>query len=209
MSTHYVNYEVIIVNDGSKDDSLEKLIIAYDLERVEYLIDYKVPTKDLRAGVFKSKNPAFDKLIVVDKENGGKAYALNCVINISKSRDITCIEVDCLFFEDSLQRMVKPFLEYTDRKVIASGGVIRIANSYKIENGKLVQVNFPDKWLERARILEYLRSFLLNRMARARLNGLFVISGAFGLFDKEIAIQVGGFDTKTVEEDMEIIVRMR
>ncbi len=105
--------------------------------------------------------------------------------------------------------MVKPFLEYTDRRVIASGGVIRIANSCKIENGKLLEVNYPEKWIERAQTLEYLRSFLLGRMAWARLNGLLVISGAFGLFDKEIAIEVGGYDTKTVGEDMEIIVRMR
>ena len=209
LSTHYVNYDVIIVNDGSKDYSLEKLIEAYDLERVNYLINQKVPTKPLRAGVFKSKNPAFEKLIVVDKENGGKADALNCGINISESKYLACIDVDCLLLEDSLQRMVKPFLEYTDRKVIASGGVIRIANSCKIENGKLLEVNFPDKWLERVQILEYLRSFLLGRMAWARLNGLLVISGAFGLFDKEIAIKVGGYDTKTVGEDMEIIVRMR
>ncbi len=209
LSTHYVNYDVIIVNDGSKDDSLEKLIKAYDLEKVEYLINQKVPTQELREGVFKSKNPAFDKLIVVDKENGGKADALNCGINISKSRYLACIDVDCLLLEDSLQRMVKPFLEHTERRVIASGGVIRIANSCKIENGKLLEVNFPKKWLERAQILEYLRSFLLGRMAWARLNGLLVISGAFGIFDKEIAIKVGGYDTKTVGEDMEIIVRMR
>ena len=209
LSTHYVNYDVIIVNDGSKDDSLEKLIKAYDLEKVEYLIDEKVPTQKLRDGVFKSKNPAFDKLIVVDKENGGKADALNCGINISESKYLACIDVDCLLLEDSLQRMIKPFLEYTDRRVIASGGVIRIANSCKIENGKLLEVNFPDSWLERAQILEYLRSFLLGRMAWARLNGLLVISGAFGIFDKEIAIEVGGYDTKTVGEDMEIIVRMR
>lgn len=209
LSTHYVNYDVIIVNDGSKDDSLEKLIEAYDLEKVNYLINQKVPTKPLRAGVFKSKNPAFEKLIIVDKENGGKADALNCGINISESKYLACIDVDCLLLEDSLQRMVKPFLEYTDRKVIASGGVIRIANSCKIENGKLLEVNFPDKWLERVQILEYLRSFLLGRMAWARLNGLLVISGAFGLFDKEIAIKVGGYDTTTVGEDMEIIVRMR
>jgi hypothetical protein len=209
LSTHYVNYDVIIVNDGSKDDSLEKLIKAYNLEKVEYLIDQKVPTQNLRKGVFKSKNPAFDKLIVVDKENGGKADALNCGINISKSKYIACIDVDCLLLEDSLQRMIKPFLDYPDRKVIASGGVIRIANSCKIEDGKLLEVNFPDSWLERAQILEYLRSFLLGRMAWARLNGLLVISGAFGIFDKEIAIKVGGYDTKTVGEDMEIIVRMR
>ncbi len=209
LSTHYVNYDVIIVNDGSKDDSLEKLIKAYDLEKVEYLINQKVPTKDLRAGVFKSKNPAFEKLIIVDKENGGKADALNCGINISDSTYLACIDVDCLLMADSLQRMVKPFLEYTDRKVIASGGVIRIANSCKIEDGKLMEVNFPDKWLERVQILEYLRSFLLGRMAWARLNGLLVISGAFGMFDREIAIKVGGYDTTTVGEDMEIIVRMR
>ena len=209
LSTHYVNYDVIIVNDGSSDNSLEKLIKAYDLEKVEYLINEKIPTKPLRAGVFKSKNPAFDKLIIVDKENGGKSDALNCGINISQSKYIACIDVDCLLLEDSLQKMVKPFLEYTDKKVIASGGVIRIANSCKIENGKLVEVNVPKKWLERAQILEYLRSFLLGRMAWARLNGLLVISGAFGLFDKEIAIKVGGYDTTTVGEDMEIIVRMR
>jgi cellulose synthase/poly-beta-1,6-N-acetylglucosamine synthase-like glycosyltransferase len=209
LSTHYVNYDVIIVNDGSKDDSLEKLIKAYNLVKVEYLIHEKIPMKPLREGVFKSTNPAFDKLIVVDKENGGKADALNCGINISKSKYLACIDVDCLLLEDSLQRMVKPFLEYTDRRVIASGGVIRIANSCKIENGKLLEVNYPEKWIERAQTLEYLRSFLLGRMAWARLNGLLVISGAFGLFDKEIAIEVGGYDTKTVGEDMEIIVRMR
>lgn len=209
LSTHYVNYDVIIVNDGSKDDSLEKLIEAYDLERIEYIIDQKVPTQPLRAGVFKSKNPAFEKLIVVDKQNGGKADALNCGINISTSKYLACIDVDCLLLADSLQRMVKPFLEYTDRKVIASGGVIRIANSCKIEDGKLLEVNYPNKWLERCQILEYLRAFLLGRMAWAKLNGLLVISGAFGLFDREIAIEVGGYDTKTVGEDMEIIVRMR
>ncbi|EAQ41905.1 glycosyltransferase family 2 protein [Polaribacter sp. MED152] len=209
LSTHYVNYDVIIINDGSKDDSLERLIKAYDLEKVEYLINQKIPTKPLRAGVFKSKNPAFEKLIIVDKENGGKSDALNFGINISNSKYLACIDVDCLLMADSLQRMVKPFLEYTDRKVIASGGVIRIANSCKIENGKLIEVNFPDKWLERVQILEYLRSFLLGRMAWAKLNGLLVISGAFGMFDREIAIKVGGYDITTVGEDMEIIVRMR
>ncbi|ARV07842.1 glycosyl transferase family 2 [Polaribacter sp. SA4-10] len=209
LSIHYVNYNVIIVNDGSKDDSLERLINAYNLEKVEYLIHQEIDTKPLRKGVFKSKNPAFDKLIVIDKENGGKADALNFGINISKSKYLACIDVDCLLLEDSLQRMVKPFLDATDRKVIASGGVIRIANSCKIENGKLVEINFPKKWIERAQVLEYLRSFLLGRMAWARLNGLLVISGAFGMFDREIALKVGGYDTKTVGEDMEIIVRMR
>ncbi|WP_278036018.1 glycosyltransferase family 2 protein [Flavobacterium nitratireducens] len=209
LSNHYVNYDVIIVNDGSKDDSLEKLIAAYDLVKVDYLINNQLQTKPLRQGVFKSTNPAFEKLIVVDKENGGKADALNFGLNISTNKYVACIDVDCLLLEDSLQKMIKPFLESTDEKVIAAGGVIRIANSCKIKDGKLLDINLPKSSIVKAQILEYLRAFLLGRMAWSKLNGLLVISGAFGLFDKKIALEVGGYDTKTVGEDMEIIVRMR
>ena len=209
LSNHYVNYNVIIINDGSTDDSLEKLIEAYDLEKVDFIINEKIKTQPLRAGVFKSKNPAFEKLMVVDKKNGGKADTLNMGLNISKSKYVACIDVDCLLLEDALQKMIKPFLEETDTKVIATGGVIRIANSCIIRGGKLIDVNLPKKLLVQSQILEYLRAFLLGRMAWSRLNGLLVISGAFGIFDKEIAIAVGGYDTKTVGEDMEIIVRMR
>jgi cellulose synthase/poly-beta-1,6-N-acetylglucosamine synthase-like glycosyltransferase len=209
LSNHYVNYDVIIVNDGSKDDSLEKLIQAYDLIQIDIPINNQIKTKPLRGGVYKSTNPAFDKLTVVDKENGGKADALNMGLNISKNKYVACIDVDCLLLEDALQKLIKPFLEETDSQVIAAGGVIRIANSCTIKDGKLLDVNFPKKWLEQGQILEYLRAFLLGRMAWSRLNGLLVISGAFGLFDKKIAIEVGGYDTNTVGEDMEIIVRMR
>lgn len=209
LSNHYPNYHVIIINDGSSDDSLEKLIEAYDLEQVDYKINEKIETQPLRRGVFKSKNPAFEKLMVVDKENGGKADALNMGLNISASKYVACIDVDCLLLEDALQKMIKPFMEATDFKVIAAGGVIRIANSCIIEGGKLIEVNLPKNFLVQAQILEYLRAFLLGRMAWSRLNGLLVISGAFGIFDKNIAIEVGGYDTDTVGEDMEIIVRMR
>lgn len=209
LSNHYVNYDVIIVNDGSKDDSLEKLIKAYDLVKIDYLINPAIKTKPLRSGVFKSTNPAFEKLTIVDKENGGKADALNMGLNISPNKYVACIDVDCLLIEDALQKLIKPFLEATDYKVIAAGGVIRIANSCIIKDGKLLDVNLPKNLLVKGQILEYLRAFLLGRMAWSRLNGLLVISGAFGLFDKKIAMKVGGYDTKTVGEDMEIIVRMR
>ena len=168
LSSHYANYDVIIVNDGSTDDSLEKLINAYNLVKIDFLINEKLPTKPIRNGVYKSTNPAFEKLTVVDKENGGKADALNMGLNISKNSYVLCIDVDCLLLEDALQKMI-----------------------------------------ERAQILEYLRAFLLGRMAWSRLNGLLVISGAFGMFDKKIVIEVGGYDTNTVGEDMELIVRMR
>ncbi|MGV6845804.1 MAG: glycosyltransferase family 2 protein [Lutibacter sp.] len=209
LSNHYTNYDVIIVNDGSTDDSLERLIKAYDLKKINYLINQKIDTQPLRKGVYKSNNPAFEKLIVVDKLNGGKADALNMGLNISNSKFVACIDVDCLLLEDALQRMVKPFLEITDKKVVATGGVIRIANNSIIKDGKLLDVNLPKKWIERAQILEYLRSFLLGRMAWSRLNGILVISGAFGMFDRKIAVEVGGYDTNTVGEDMELIVRMR
>ena len=209
LSCHYVNYDVIIVNDGSTDDSLEKLIKAYDLTKVNYLINQQIETEKVREGVFKSKNPAFEKLTIVDKENGGKADALNFGLNISESMYVACIDVDCLLLEDAIQKMVKPFLEATEKKVIASGGVIRIANACVIKDGKLIDVNFPGKMLERAQVLEYLRSFLLGRMAWSRLNGLLIISGAFGMFDKKVMIEVGGYNTETVGEDMEIVVRMR
>lgn len=209
LSNHYVNYDVIIVNDGSKDDSLEKLIEVYDLVQIDYLINEQIPTTPLRKGIYKSTNPAFEKLIIVDKENGGKSDALNMGLNISNSKYVACIDVDCLLLEDSLQKMIKPFLETTGRRVIAAGGVIRISNSCVVKDGKLHDVNFPKKLLEQGQILEYIRAFLLGRMAWSRLNGLLVISGAFGLFDKKIAIRVGGYDTKTVGEDMELVVRMR
>jgi cellulose synthase/poly-beta-1,6-N-acetylglucosamine synthase-like glycosyltransferase len=209
LSNHYTNYSVIIVNDGSKDDSLEKLIEAYDLEKINYTINEKINTQPLRSGIFKSKNPAFEKLMIVDKENGGKADALNMGLNISTSKYVACIDVDCVLLENALQKMIKPFLEVTDATVIATGGVVRIANSCVISDGKLTEVNLPKNLLVRSQILEYLRAFLLGRMAWSRLNGLLVISGAFGVFDKKIAIDVGGYDTNTVGEDMEIIVRMR
>lgn len=209
LSSHYANYDVIIVNDGSTDDSLEKLINAYSLVKIDLLINEKLPTKPIRNGVYKSTNPAFEKLTVVDKENGGKADALNMGLNISKNCYVLCIDVDCLLLEDALQKMIKPFLEVSDEKIIATGGVLRVANSCSIKDGKLLDINLPNKMIERAQILEYLRAFLLGRMAWSRLNGLLVISGAFGMFDKKVVIEVGGYDTNTVGEDMELIVRMR
>ncbi len=208
LSIHYNTLELIIVNDGSKDDSLEKLIKAYDLYKANIFINEQIPTKKVK-GIYKSNNPVFNKLIVVDKENGGKADALNVGINVSSYEYFVCVDVDCVLEQDALLKMIKPFLEETKVRVIASGGVIRIANDCKIENGRLVEVNLPKKFLPRMQTLEYIRSFLLGRMAWSRLNGLLLISGAFGAFDKEIVIKCGGYNTNTVGEDMELIVRMR
>lgn len=207
LSLHYGNYEVILINDGSKDDSLIELMRAFDLHKVDFAVNEKIKTKPI-LGVFKSSNIAYSKLIVVDKENGGKADALNAGINISSKRIITCIDVDCIIMQDALVKMVKPFMEETTR-VIASGGVIRIANSCVIEDGRLIKANVPSKFLPRIQVIEYIRSFLMGRMAWSKLNGLIIVSGALGFFDKEIVIACGGYNHNTVGEDMELVVRMR
>jgi cellulose synthase/poly-beta-1,6-N-acetylglucosamine synthase-like glycosyltransferase len=208
LSLYYYNLEVIIVNDGSKDDSLDKLIEAYQLERIQRHISYKITTKQIR-GVYKSKNPVYRKLVVVDKVNGGKADALNVGINVSRNDYIVCIDVDCILEQDALLKLIKPFLEENQTRVIATGGVIRIANSCEIRGGRLVKVHLPKNYWARMQSLEYIRAFILGRMAWARMNGLLLISGAFGAFDKQIVIAAGGYNHNTVGEDMELVIRMR
>ncbi|MCC9167525.1 glycosyltransferase family 2 protein [Pontibacter harenae] len=207
LTLHYNNCEVIIVNDGSKDNTMQLLIEAYELEKVDYVLNEQVATKPVR-GIYKAKNPAHHKLVVVDKENGGKADALNVGINVSVNKLIACIDVDCVLEPDSLLKLVKPFKE-EERKVIATGGVIRIANSCEVEDGRLIRVHVPDKFIARVQVLEYFRAFLMGRMAWAHLDGLLLISGAFGMFDKETVIRAGGYNHNTVGEDMELLVRMR
>lgn len=208
LGLYYQNFEIIVINDGSKDDSLEKTIAAFDLEKIPYAIDYKIPCQEIR-GIYKSSKKAYSNLTVVDKQNGGKADALNAGINIAKGDYFISIDVDSIIDPHALKKLIKPFLESSDEKVIAAGGVIQIANSCVIENGQLVEVNVPSNIIPRFQVIEYSRSFLMGRLAWSRLDGLLLISGALGLFDKEVVINCGGYYTKTVGEDMELVVRMR
>lgn len=207
LSVRYPNFEVIIVNDGSKDGTLAKIIKEFQLVPYNYAYRTEIKTQIIRK-IYRSNLPEFEKLIVVDKENGGKADALNAGINVASSKYITSIDVDCILEEDALIKMIKPFLQ-TNKKVIATGGVIRIANSCEVTDGKITKVNVPKSLLARVQVVEYLRAFLLGRMAWSRMDGLLLISGAFGMFDREIVIKCGAYSTKTVGEDMELLVRMR
>jgi biofilm PGA synthesis N-glycosyltransferase PgaC len=208
LNIYYNNFEVIIINDGSKDDSLQKLIAVYDLEQVPYFTEQPIATKPIR-GIYKSRNPVYKKLVVVDKVNGGKADALNVGINIARNKYVVCIDVDCILEQDAMLKLTKPFLENGEKRVIATGGVVRIANSCEVEDGKIVRVHLPKQFLPRMQTLEYIRAFLLGRMAWSRMDGLLLISGAFGAFDRDIVIKVGGYNHNTVGEDMELVVRMR
>lgn len=208
LSIQYNNFDVIVVNDGSKDNSMEILLESFDLIECKDPFVQQIATKNVR-NIYVSKNPTYSKLIIIDKENGGKADALNTGVNFSKNPYVMCIDVDCIIEKDVLLKLSKPFLESPKKRIIATGGVVRIANSCIIKSGKLFKVNVPDNLLARIQVLEYLRAFILGRMAWEKLDGLLLISGAFGMFDKEIVLKVGGYNTKTVGEDMELVVRMR
>ena len=208
LSLYYNNFEVIIVNDGSTDDTFLKVREAFELVRVNYYFDYRIPCERIR-GVYKSENPSYTRLTLIDKNNGGKADSLNAGINISRSELIVTIDSDSIIESDSILKLVKPFLEEKDSQVIGTGGVIRIINSCEIERGHIREINLPGKLLPRLQVLEYTRAFLLGRMAWSHLDGLMLISGAMGMFDRETVINSGGYSTSTVGEDMELVLRMR
>jgi biofilm PGA synthesis N-glycosyltransferase PgaC len=208
LSLYYNNYEVIIVNDGSSDDSMEKMVQHYKLEKVPYYFDYRLPCNRIR-GVYKSDNRSFKKLTVIDKVNGGKADSLNAALNVCKNELVVCIDGDSIMEQDALLKLVKPFMEAKENRVIGAGGVIRIANSCEISGGHINKVHLPRNFLARAQVMEYTMAFLMGRMAWSELDGLLLISGALGIFDREIVIDSGGYKTDTVGEDMELVVRIR
>ncbi len=209
LSLYYNNFEVIIVNDGSTDDTFQKMSSAFELVKVNYYFDYRIPCERIK-GVYKSDNPSYNRLTVIDKNNGGKADSLNAGINISRNSLIVTIDADSIIESDSVLKLVKPFLEEKDQKVIGTGGVIRIINSCDIERGHIREIQASwNQILPRLQVLEYTRAFLLGRMAWSHLDGLMIISGAMGMFDRETVINAGGYSIDTVGEDMELVLRMR
>ncbi len=209
LSLYYPKVEVIIVNDGSKDNSMQKIISQYNLVKVKLAIDDKIKTARVKA-IYKSLDNAYSNLTVIDKENGGKADALNAGINLSRNDLFLAVDVDSIIEPDAILRLVKPFLEEEGgKRVITSGGVVRVANNCEIKGGRITKVIFPKKLLAKFQVLEYLRAFTLGRIAWSKIDGLLIISGAFGLFDRKIVESVGGYDTSTVGEDLELVVRMR
>jgi poly-beta-1,6-N-acetyl-D-glucosamine synthase len=208
LAINYNNFEVIVINDGSKDDTLTVLKDEFDLEPIDNPVTITIACSDIK-NVYRSRHSAFKKLLVVDKINGGKADALNAGINVATRPYIVCIDVDCIMDKDVLLKLAKPYLQQSTKRVIATGGVVRIANSCEIKGGKIIKVRAPENMLARIQVLEYLRAFTLGRMAWSKLDGLLLISGAFGMFDKAIVIAAGGYNHRTVGEDMELVVRMR
>ena len=208
LSQTYPKFEIIIINDGSTDDTLSQLITEFELVKVDFFYQERIVTQPVR-GHYKSTNPVYSKLLIVDKENGkSKADGSNAGINSAQYPLFLCTDVDCILKRDTILKLAKPFME-NETKVIASGAGIRISNSCEVKDGLLYKVHFPKEWYPRFQELEYVRSFLFGRMAWSQINGLLLVSGGLGMFDKDTVVKAGGYWHKSLGEDMELITRMR
>lgn len=199
----YPNFEVVVINDGSTDNTLQVVVDEFGLMEFPEAYRSRLPTEPVKR-IFAS--PQQGRVRVVDKQNGGKADALNAGINTARYPLFCVVDADCILQQDSLARVVQPFLE--DSSMIATGGVIRIVNGCKVKDGLLSEIELPDKVLPLVQTVEYLRAFLFGRLGWSPINALLIISGAFGVFYKERVIAAGGYKSDLVGEDMEMVVRL-
>lgn len=203
MKIDYPEFEIVVVNDGSTDKTHDLIIEAFQLYRVESAVKTSIPTKEIR-GIY--CNIDYPNLIYVDKENGGKSDALNAGINVSSYPLFACLDADSRIEPDALLKLSTEFLKNTD--TVVAGGLVRIANGFKIKDGISSEFSMPSKMVERFQIVEYYRSFLSGRVSWGVANSMLIVSGAFGVFKKQAVIEAGGYKTNTIGEDMEIVVRI-
>ncbi|HEU0054965.1 MAG TPA: glycosyltransferase [Longimicrobium sp.] len=204
LALYYPSLEVVVVNDGSKDDTLRVLVEEFELQPIHPIYQKRIASNDVVA-LYRSRS--HPNLVVVDKVNGGKADALNAGLNLATGELVCAIDADTLIEPDALQRMVRPFLRKGD--VVAAGGTIRIANGSRVDTGRVVMARVPRRAIPGFQVVEYLRAFLFGRLGWNRVGGNLIISGAFGLFRRDAMIAAGGYLHETVGEDMELALRLR
>jgi len=203
LSLDYRQLEVVVVNDGSRDDTIDRLRRTFDLYEIPRTYPERIATKPLR-GLYKSRTRT--RLLVIDKENGGKADSLNAAINASRWPLVIAVDADTLIEHDALIRLTRPFL--LGRQVAAVGGTVRVANACTVEDGRVREAHVSHRFLPGVQVVEYLRAFLFGRLGWNRLGGSLIISGAFGLFRRDYLLAIGGYRTDSVVEDMDVVVRL-
>lgn len=203
LKLEYPKYEIIVINDGSGDDTLQQLIDHFDLIEAPLYYKKEIDHEEVRATY---RTPEIPTLTVIDKENGGKADALNAGINVAETDLVCSIDADSILEQDVLKKLIQTFIEH--KNTVAAGGVVRVINGCKIENREIKEIHTPKNFWARLQSVEYIRAFLFGRVGWDYFKSLLIVSGAFGIFDRKAVIKVGGYLTDSVGEDIELIVRL-
>ena len=203
LNLRYPRFEVALTNDGSTDATLEQLIAGFELRRVDQPLRPGIATAPIR-GVYRSD--IHPNLVVIDKANGGRSDGLNASVNAATSPLICCVDADSILESDGLLAAVRPFIERP--ATIGAGGIIRVANGCRVDKGHVMQVALPSNRLAMFQTVEYSRAFLAARTGWSAINGLLIISGAFGVFRRTAVVEVGGFAPDSIGEDFELCVRL-
>src|SRR5512139_1193368 len=205
LALRYPAVEILVVDDGSADGTFERLREKYDLIEVPRVFPYEIPVREPARLVHVPRMSPVP-LTVVRKDNSGTADTLNVGLNLAQTPLVCMVDADSIIDPSSLLSVVKPFLEDPVR-MAATGGVVRVANGCRVIAGQIVDVRMPPTWLARIQVVEYLRAFLLGRVGWSKMGGLLVISGAFGLFRRDLMVELGGLDPSVIGQDAEVVVR--
>jgi len=200
----YPKFEIVVVNDGSKDDTLEKMIEHFKMLAVPMPFRPSIKTADVRQ-VYHARLPV--PITLVDKANGGRADALNAGINVARFPYVMLTDADIIIDGDALVNSMRYVAEDRTRTV-GVGGNVRPLNGATVRHGHIVDAKVPTGWLERLQMLEYIRSFVGARPGWSSINSLIFLSGAFGIFLRQAVIDVGGLTSGHFGEDLDLSMRI-